>query len=478
MSELIDAEMTLIESTYNGNTKDDWSINRWTKKGDRLYLSGPAKFDKHGIYADLETQTVEDTPSSSWKTDVSIDGDELTITIEKGKVTTKTYVFVVKLESDDSELATDGGTVETHECDECGDKFDSEHGLAVHEGMVHKDNEEDEQDDTETELAGEATDTPTAIADGGQEIREYRGDIEFSDGQVRRYSADGTLYAYQEGDDHVVVSRGREPATKWTDRVPATVERPVPGQKRWTIPDNWEKRAVSKRDTIAYGLFYVPDSDVWARVSIPTNDRLVDAWHRVQAVGNLNAKPAGKIGSRHEIIEFANEYEDRYDAEGVEDEAEVIREIAKNWEVVEKELDMATDWVCPDGLDHIRVGDQPISTDEDWVIEFYDMIFRPEEALERVVDLPDDIQLSIILDELADLLPDRYRFELTLDDSSIDMEYYIQGLIEAGVSPAEAVDYYMVEVKGWTQTEWADKRGVDQSTASGNVSQAESKLDE
>lgn len=118
MSELTDAEMTLIESTYNGKNKDDWSINRWTKKGDRLYLDGPAKFDKHGIYADLETQTVEGAPSSSWKTDVSIDGDELTISIEKGKVTTKTYVFVVKLEGgdfedadsdEDNEIVTDGG---------------------------------------------------------------------------------------------------------------------------------------------------------------------------------------------------------------------------------------------------------------------------------------------------------------------------------------------------------------------------------
>lgn len=41
-----------------------------------------------------------------------------------------------------------------------------------------------------------------------------------------------------------------------------------------------------------------------------------------------------------------------------------------------------------------------------------------------------------------------------LDDTGIDMEYHVRGLIEAGVSPVKAVEYYMIEVKGLTKTEW------------------------
>lgn len=55
---------------------------------------------------------------------------------------------------------------ETHECEECGDEFDSEHGLAVHEGMVHS---EDEDDATEAD-GGE---TRTVVADGGVDVSDY-----------------------------------------------------------------------------------------------------------------------------------------------------------------------------------------------------------------------------------------------------------------------------------------------------------------
>jgi len=124
----------------------------------------------------------------------------------------------------------------------------------------------------------------------------------------------------------------------------------------------------------------------------------------------------------------------------------------------------------------MQPGDQPLRADRDWQIEFHqDRIFRPGEAIGQAVDLSEhEIPLSVILDELrdADLLPSYYSFELTLNDSAICMEYYIRGLIEAGASSAEAVDYCMVEVKDMTQTAWAEERGVDQSTVSGNVSQA------
>jgi hypothetical protein len=301
-----------------------------------------------------------------------------------------------------------------------------------------------------------------------------------TDELVREYrtSPGDRLYAYRtdDGNHHVVVSRGSDPGTKWEKRVPATVERPVSGQKLWTIPDNWEQRVHSKRDSISYGLFYVPESDTWARVSIPTNDWLTDAWYYVKAVGELDVEPVGELGSSYDVRQLANEYEEKYDEDGVENDAEAIRKVASNWDVIEEDLRVTTEWVRDEGLNEMRPGDQPIHADRDWQIEFHqDRIFRPGEAIKRVVDFFEyGIPLSVIFDDLreADLLPSHYRFELALDDSTIDMEYYTRGLIEAGASPAEAVDYYMVEIAGMTQTAWADERGVDQSTVSGNVSQA------
>jgi len=500
---------------------------------------------------------------------------------------------VYQIDEADVEAAIDGEMVadvpeETHECEECGDEFDSEHGVAVHQGIKHNDDEETEDDteeptmtesntsdtgakamtdggtdtepvegvlegginkvivrtlshgyrftkggsdddvthvyfgtvendqeipigevpsnvfdaledagyspnrettphpagrdislaDRDTSDDADDDDGPEPIADGGLTVREFN-EVRHSDDVVREYSTPpgDSLYAYRtdNGEHHVVVSRGSEPGTKWEKRVPATIEHPVPGQKLWTIPDNWEKRVHSKRDSIAYGLFYVPGSDVWIEVSIPTNDWLDGAYYRVKSVGHLNVEPVGDLASSYEIRKHASDYEERHDAEGVEEDAELLRRIADNWDVIEEDLRLTTEWVRDEGLDEMQPGDQPIRTDRDWQIEFHqDKIFKPLRALGEGIDFDEyDIPASALLEELRDVgLPSHYSFELTLDDSDIDMEYYTRGLIEAGASPAEAMDYYMVEVADMTQTAWAEERGVDQSTVSGNVSQA------
>lgn len=50
------------------------------------------------------------------------------------------------------------------------------------------------------------------------------------------------------------------------------------------------------------------------------------------------------------------------------------------------------------------------------------------------------------------------------------------GLIERGCTPAEALDYYMVELGPHTQTSWAAIRGINQSSVSENISKAREKL--
>jgi len=394
---------------------------------------------------------------------------------------------VYQIDEVDVEAAINGEIVadvpedETHECEECGDEFDSEHGVAVHKGIVHSEDEEEDESEAETETAEVDSENDTrgvAVADGGLEVREFN-DIRHTNALVREYRTPpgDRLYAYRSdgGDHHIVVSRGDEPGTRWEKRFPATVERPIPGQKLWTIPDNWENRVHSKRDSIAYGLFYVPESDTWARVSIPTNDWLTDAWYRVKAVGDLDVEPVGELASSYELRQHADDYEEDHNVEPAKEDAELLRKIADNWSVVEEDLRLTTEWVREEGLDEMQPGDQPIHADRDWQIEFHqDKIFKPLRALGESIDFDEyDMPASALLEELRDVgLPSHYSFEVTLDDSAIDMEYYTRGLIGAGASPAEAVDYYMVEIVDMTQTAWAEERGVDQSTVSGNVSHA------
>lgn len=369
---------------------------------------------------------------------------------------------------------------ETHECQECGEEFDTEHGVAVHAGIVHSEDESEESDEAEDDVTTDADDAPTAIADGGLEVRDYRGDLERSDDLVRSYTTPPgeRLYAYRtdDGDHHIVVSRGKEPGDRWEKRVPAERDRVVAGQQLWTIPDNWEKRAHVTRDSIAYGLFTVPETDHWVKLSIPTNDWLGDAWYGVKAVGDLSVEPVGELGTARDVHEIAREYE----ADGHVESAVAMGKIADNWDAVETDLEMTLEWVRDEGLDQQQPGDQPIRLSDDWELEFHqDRIFRPGEALGREVDLSEcEIPDGVLLDELrnAGLIPSYYKFKLGLDDT-VGMEYCMRALTEAGCSPPEALDYYMVEVKGLTQSGWADERGIAQPSVSKNVKNAKRALE-
>lgn len=360
---------------------------------------------------------------------------------------------------------------ETHECDECGDEFDSEHGLAVHAGIVHS---EDEADD-EPMADADDDDAPVAIADGGEtEIRDAR-EVRHTDAEVRHYRADGMLYAYREDGEHVVVSRGDEPATRWTKRVPAERTRVLPGEQLWTVPDNWEHRVRSSRDSVAYGIYYIPESDTHVKLSIPTNNWLTDAWYGVKAVGDITASAVGDLASAADVYRLADECEDEYDAPAAADTAGALREVARNWDAVENDLAHTLEWVQTEGVLQQQPGDQPVRTDEQWVLEFHeDRVFRAGEVLSREADLSEyEIPMSALLEELRSVgLPSYYKFKLGIDTDAVGMEYEIRALTEAGCTPPEALDYYMVERVGLSQSAWADERGIEQPSVSGNVSDA------
>lgn len=302
-------------------------------------------------------------------------------------------------------------------------------------------------------------------------------DIRHTDRLVRDYGTPpgDRLYAYRNGDEHVIISNGSEPNTRWTKRVPAERDRLAPGEQLWTIPDNWEQRVHVTRESIAYGLYYNDDLDIWAKISIPTHDWLVDAWYAVKSVGELDVETADDLGDRSDALAVADDFE----AAGHKDDAEAFRTIANNWSEFEREQEMATDWVRSEGLWGSVSGDVPVRLDEDWTAEFQQHIFKATNVLDQATDIDDcDIPTARAVEELRhrDLLPDPYRFRVGIDSSDVSMQYHIRALVEAGCSPSEALDYHMVEVVGLSQTEWAEERGIEQPSVSANVSNADRTL--
>lgn len=51
-------------------------------------------------------------------------------------------------------------------------------------------------------------------------------------------------------------------------------------------------------------------------------------------------------------------------------------------------------------------------------------------------------------------------------------------LLRRGASPAEALDWFATEENHWSQTEWAEWRGVSQQAVSDNVAEARAELGE
>jgi len=256
----------------------------------------------------------------------------------------------------------------------------------------------------------------TATDDATEELLD-KYDAKREGRLVRSYSADGHLYAYRDGDEHVVVSRGDEPRTRWTDRVPAERTDVDVGEHLWTIPENWELIARENRDAIAYGIFEVGGTDKLVKMSIPTNNWLVDAWYGVKRVGTtLTADADGTLGTADGVRALADDLES--DEIDHLDDPEALRRVADHWDAVETELEMAEEHVADEGIEQQRPTPQPLHLDG-WMTEFQVRVFKPGEAIDREVDLSDlDTDTSLLLDTLRrdDLIPSHYRFRISLGD--------------------------------------------------------------
>lgn len=200
MSDLTTADDFALESATKDGSDKDYTISRWSKKGDRLYLNDDSKLDKHSVYVDLETGSVEGVPSSSWSTDVSVEGDTLTVTVEYGKVRTKTKEFVVAVtgeafdadgdedtdadeDGDGPEVVTDGGEdVTDHVSDET-----IETAIKNHDGPL---------DHPETATVEEVRDALAWLQEGAEEMwSEWMDNVEHGETRVVHEDRETIVFA-------------------------------------------------------------------------------------------------------------------------------------------------------------------------------------------------------------------------------------------------------------------------------------------
>ncbi|QSG09588.1 hypothetical protein [Halapricum desulfuricans] len=358
---------------------------------------------------------------------------------------------------------------ETHECDGCGDEFDTEHGLATHEGLTHSNDGPSSTDESDGHTA-------EVVADGGtEEIRDLR-DVRNSDDEVRRYSADGHLYAYREGDEHVIVARGDEPRMRWTKRVPAERGAVLEGEQLWTIPDNWEKRATIKGEAEArYGIYNIPETDVDVLATIPNNNYLVDAWYGIENVGQLEVTYDDRIewDKLEQTIENVKEIDEVGD-----DVVDALKSLHRRKDHFERKFAEDINLHAQEAVFGGSLTHEPISL-EGWTLDPWLDTADNDYLIGRFLDVEDET-LDGVMTELkeARIIPPYPEVRVDVDsDVSMPDGYEIRAICEAGASGAEAVDYIMTEqFDAMNQTEWADIRGKTPSAISKNVGNAEDEL--
>jgi hypothetical protein len=318
---------------------------------------------------------------------------------------------------------------------------------------------------------GESSDP---ITDGGtEEIRDSH-EVRNSDGEVRHYAADGHLYAYRDGDDHVVVSRGNEPRTRWTKRVPAEREAVLAGERLWTVPENWEHRVNIKGAAEArYNIYHIPETGVDVLVTVPNKNHLVDAWYGVKRVGTLSVTYDDEIawGELETVIENARDVEEVSD-----DVVEALETLYRRRQSFDRKFAEGVDMYAEEAL--FERAHEPVSVQE-WTADPWGDIFHVDDLVQDVLDVDNETRDGVMRNlEARNVIPHYPSVRVDVKEGEgVPKGYDIRALVEAGASGAETIDYLITEHYDlMTQTDWADDRGKGSSAISKNVSGAKSEL--
>lgn len=365
---------------------------------------------------------------------------------------------------------------ESHECEECGSESDGEHGLSAHQDRKHSDDEETETNTEEPTMTESNTDdmNAKAMTDGGTEEIRDSNEVQHSDNEIRRYSADGHLYAYREGDDHVVISRGGEPRTQWTERVSAERDAVLAGEHLWTIPDNWQQRvnikgAAETRHTV----YHIPETGVDVLVTVPNKNHLVDAWYSVKCVGTLNVTYDDEIAwdELEATIETVRDIEEVSD-----DVVEALETLHRRRRSFERRFAEEVNMYAGEAL--FGSAHEPVSVQQ-WTTDPWTHTFDVDDLVQDFLDLDDETRDAVPRElSEANVLPHYPTVRVDVEeDEGVPEGYDIRALVESGASDAETIDYLITEHYDlMTQTDWSEIRGKGSSAISKNISGAMKEL--
>jgi len=153
---------------------------------------------------------------------------------------------------------------------------------------------------------------------------------------------DGTLHAERsnDGETHIVESNGNEPRAQWTTEIPATCPDPEVGQKRWTVPDDWDLLVTDQlTEHQRTGIYRLPDDRV-ARLHFADNCHLVDRWYQVGTIGELELsfEPLLDRDALETQVQHARDAAaDGFD--GARDELALLKYLADNADAFEANLE-------------------------------------------------------------------------------------------------------------------------------------------
>jgi hypothetical protein len=316
--------------------------------------------------------------------------------------------------------------------------------------------------------------TVKALADGGTDHIRGTDEVRHTDDEVRRYSADGYLYAYREGNEHVIVSRGNEPATRWTKRVPSERNAVIPGEHLWCIPENWNHRVSIRGAAEArYAIYYIPETDVDVLLTVPNKNYLVDAWYGVKRVGELSVTYDDQIawGQLETLIENA-----RDSTEVSDDATKALETLYRRRHQFDQEFTDAVNMHAEDAL--FERAHEPVSVRE-WTTDPWGDVFHVDYQLKEFLDLDNETRDEVLENlRVQNVIPYYPTVRVDVEDGkAIPNGYNIRAIVEAGASGAESVDYLITEYYDlMTQTDWAQVRDKSPSAISKNVSGAKRRL--
>lgn len=311
------------------------------------------------------------------------------------------------------------------------------------------------------------------IPDGGRTTEADA--IETSNEGIQQYAEGPFVSVVQDGDKHLIVRCSSDEGVEMK-RVPATREAVVQNEKLWTIPSNWDPTVRIRgepNDTLVY---IIPESGVSVVLEMLNEEQVYDERFRVKRFGHFRIT----IADEPDRSNLGNAFE-RLQAEDdlPEDLLDALKSVGNNWQKFDhryrsymrkwgtKAAGSVVDGETLAVVDSWRIN--PWREDQE-IGHIIWKAARIEDGLRgRVANL-------LIEEDVVSLCPD---IQLTVEDrENLPVGYDVQSLIDAGCTPAEAVDYIMCVLRGQSPRSWARTRGVTEETVEENITTVEGLLND